>query len=89
MLFSRLFSLILRAAQFVFAVIVLGLTAYFMHERRSRGVGPFGRTIYAIIWSSLSIIFSVIWMIPTKANIASWGSDLGNLSLHTHVGSQC
>lgn len=76
MIFTRLLSLILRAAQFVFAAVVLGLSAYFMYNRSRRGVGPFGRTIFAIIWSSLSIIFSIIWMIPTKSTIASYGSDL-------------
>jgi len=76
MIFSRLLSLILRVAQFVFAAIVLGLTAYFMYSRTRHGVGPFGRTIFAIVWSSLSILFSIIWMIPTKSTMASYGSDL-------------
>ena len=76
MIFTRLLSLVLRVAQFVFAAVVLGLTAYFMYSRTRHGVGPFGRTIFAIVWSSLSILFSVIWMIPTKSTIASYGSDL-------------
>lgn len=76
MIFTRLLSIILRVAQFVFAAVVLGLTAYFMHERRSNGIGPFGRTIFAIVWSALSVIFSIVWMIPTKSTIASYGSDL-------------
>jgi hypothetical protein len=76
MIVTRLVSLILRAAQFVFAAVVLGLTAYFLHQRLSHGVGPLGRVIYTVIWSSLSILFSVIWMIPTKSTIASYGSDL-------------
>lgn len=80
MIFSRLLSLILRVAQFVFAAVVLGLSAYFMYERTRRGVGPFGRTIYTIIWSSLSVLFSIIWMIPTKSTMASYGSDLGKSS---------
>lgn len=77
MIFTRLLSLALRVAQFVCAAIVLGLTAYFMHERNKRGVGPFARTVYAIVWSSLSVLFSIIWMIPTKSTMASYGSDLG------------
>lgn len=89
MIFSRLLSLILRVAQFVFAVVVLGLTAYFMHERTRRGIGPFARTIFAIVWSSLSIIFSIVWMIPTKSTMASYGSDLRkSLSLLTLVMQQ-
>jgi hypothetical protein len=38
MIVTRLVSLILRAAQFVFAAIVLGLTAYFLHQRLSHGL---------------------------------------------------
>lgn len=79
MIVTRLVSLILRAAQFIFAVIVLGLTAYFLHQRISHGIGPFGRIVYTVVWASLSIIFSVVWMIPTKSTIASYGSDLGML----------
>lgn len=84
MIISRLLSLILRAAQFVFAAIVLGLTAYFMYQRTRHGVGPFGRTIFTIIWASLSILFSIIWMIPTKSTMASYGSDLGTYMSAPH-----
>ncbi|KAF1923757.1 uncharacterized protein M421DRAFT_425462 [Didymella exigua CBS 183.55] len=76
MIFTRLLSLILRFAQFVFAAVVLGLTSYFMYQRTRNSVGPFGRTVFAIVWSSLSILFSIIWMIPTKSTMASYGSDL-------------
>lgn len=82
MLFTRLLSIILRVAQFVFAAVVLGLTAYFMYARQRRDVGPFGRTIFAIVWSSLSILFSIIWMIPTKSTIMSYGSDLRTYFLY-------
>ena len=76
MIFTRLLSIILRAAQFVFAVVVLGLTAYFLHQRTKHGVGPFARLIYAIIWYSLSTIFTVIWLIPPNSPFASYGFDL-------------
>jgi heme/copper-type cytochrome/quinol oxidase subunit 2 len=77
MLFSRLFSLILRTGQWIFAAIVLGLTAYFMHRHRSHGEGPYGRLIFAIIWSCLSIIAAVIWAIPTTSSMTGYVSDLG------------
>ncbi|KAH8716827.1 hypothetical protein GQ44DRAFT_762453 [Phaeosphaeriaceae sp. PMI808] len=76
MIISRLISLILRTGQFIFAAIVLGLTAYFLHARRHHGVGPYGRLIYSIIWSSLSLIVSIIWAIPTTSSITGYGSDL-------------
>lgn len=75
MIFSRVFALGLRIAQFVFAVIVLGLTAYFLHARNKYGVGPFARLVYSVVWSSLSIIASVIWAIPTTSSMTGYGSD--------------
>jgi len=76
MIFSRLASLILRIGQFVFAAIVLGLTAYFLHQRRRYGMGPFGRLVFSVIWSSLSIIASIIWAIPTSSSMTGYVSDL-------------
>jgi hypothetical protein len=77
MLFTRLLSLILRTAQWVFAAIVLGLSAYFVYQRSRYHVGPLGRLIFALIWSSLSILFAVIWAIPTKHSITGYVSDFG------------
>jgi hypothetical protein len=75
MIVSRMVSIALRAAQFVFAAIVLGLTAYFLHQRNHYGIGPLGRTIYTLVIAALSVIASLIWMIPTKSSIAGYGSD--------------
>jgi hypothetical protein len=77
MLFTRLLSLILRTAQWVFATIVLGLSAYFVYQRSRYHVGPLGRLIFALIWSSFSILFAVIWAIPTKHSITRYVSDFG------------
>lgn len=77
MLFSRLFSLILRTAQWVFAAIVLGLTAYFVYQRSRHDVGPLGRLIFTLIWSSLSVLFAIIWAIPTSSSMTGYVSDFG------------
>lgn len=74
-------SLILRIAQFVFATIVLGLTAYFLYQRTRHGVGPFARIVFTVIWASLSIIFAIIWAIPTSSSMTGYVSDLGKLML--------
>ncbi|PSN70405.1 hypothetical protein BS50DRAFT_632295 [Corynespora cassiicola Philippines] len=76
MIFSRLASIILRFAQFVCAAIVLGLVAYFLHQRDEYGVGPLGRSIYTVIIAALSVICSLLWMIPTTSSIISYASDL-------------
>ncbi|KAF1917942.1 hypothetical protein BDU57DRAFT_182156 [Ampelomyces quisqualis] len=75
MIFSRLASIILRMGQFVFAAIVLGLTAYFLYQRSRHGVGPFGRIVFSVIWSSLSIIAAIIWVIPTTSSMTGYVSD--------------
>lgn len=77
MIFSRLASIILRIGQFVFAAIVLGLTAYFLYQRSRHGVGPFGRIVFSVIWSSLSIIAAIIWAIPTTSSMTGYVSDFG------------
>ncbi|RMZ67158.1 integral membrane [Pyrenophora seminiperda CCB06] len=86
MILTRIISLVLRTAQWVFAVIVLGLTAYFIHQnqdekgpRRWRWDDmdePMGRLIFAIVWSGLSIIFAIVWSIPTTTSITGFVSDL-------------
>jgi hypothetical protein len=80
MIVSRLVSLVLRIAQFVFAAIVLGLTSYFLYERSRYNVGPFGRVVFAVIWASLSVIFAIIWAIPTSSSMTGYVSDFSTSS---------
>jgi ABC-type sugar transport system permease subunit len=85
MIVSRLASLILRIAQFVCAAVVLGLTAYFLHQRDHNGAYyvPFGRTVYAIIWASLSVIAAIIWAIPTTSSMTGYVSDFSKPSQYS------
>jgi len=86
MILTRLISLILRTAQWAFAAIVLGLSAYFVHENQEEkgprrwDLGdldePMGRLIFAIVWSSLSIILAIVWSIPTTSSITGFVSDI-------------
>lgn len=76
MLVSRVVSLLLRLAQFVSSAIVLGIVAYFLYQRDHYGVGPLARTIYTEVVAALSVIFSLIWMIPTTSSIIGYSSDL-------------
>lgn len=87
MILTRIISLVLRTAQWVFAVIVLGLTAYFVDKNQNeRGPRrwdwddfdePMGRLIFAIVWSALSIIVAIVFSIPTTSSITGFVSDLG------------
>lgn len=103
MIFSRLFSVILRIAQLVFAVIVLGLTAYFLsqyegHDGPGRGRDRdhwdenddlLARLIFSVVWSSLSIIFAIIWVIPTKSSMSGFVSDFSKLILSLCLMPKC
>jgi hypothetical protein len=76
MIFSRLFSLGLRFAEFVCAAVVLGLDAHFLNIRHDQHTGPLGREIYIIILSILSVILSLLWMFPTVHAMLHVPADL-------------
>ncbi|KAF1841812.1 uncharacterized protein K460DRAFT_174158 [Cucurbitaria berberidis CBS 394.84] len=76
MILPRIISPLLRVAQFVCAAIVLGLTAYFLHQREKYGVGPFGRLVYSVVIAAISVVLSLIWMIPTTSSIVNYATDL-------------
>lgn len=75
MILSRAASIFLRANQFICAAIVLGLSAYFVQRRLRHSRYPFGRIIYTLIVSCISMIASLIWIIPTTSSIISYASD--------------
>jgi len=71
MIFSRLLSLILRFAEFVSAIVVMGLIAHFIHI----GGPPRGREIYTIILAVFSALAALIWMIPTFSHMLHIPAD--------------
>jgi len=76
MIVSRTLSIFLRFGQFVSAAVVLGLVAHFLHQRDKYGVGPLGRSIYTVVIASLSILFSLVWLVPTTASMLNYPFDL-------------
>lgn len=76
MIVSRLVSLFLRFGEFVSGAVVLGLVAWFLHEHDKWGVGPVAREIYTIVIASLSVVFSLFWMIPTTHSMLHYPFDL-------------
>lgn len=75
MILSRVLSIVFRFAQFVCAAVVLGLTAYFLHQRREHGQGPYARLVYSIVWSVISVIASLVLMIPFTSSIINYVFD--------------
>ncbi|KAF2793795.1 hypothetical protein K505DRAFT_35500 [Melanomma pulvis-pyrius CBS 109.77] len=76
MIVSRVASIFLRFGQFVCAAVVLGLVAHFLDQRNKYGVGPLGRSIYTIVIASISVLFSLVWLIPTTASMLHYPFDL-------------
>jgi hypothetical protein len=76
MLVSRIISIALRFAQFVSAAVVLGLTAYFLHQHEAHNVGPFSRLIYSVVIAAISVWLSLLWMILPHATIVHFVTDL-------------
>jgi len=66
---ARLAHLGLRAAQFVFAAVVLGLVSHFIHVHHTQHVGPLGREIYVLIVAVLALIISLFTMLPRLHSI--------------------
>ncbi|KAJ4313554.1 hypothetical protein N0V94_006878 [Neodidymelliopsis sp. IMI 364377] len=73
---SRIISIALRFAQFVSAAIVLGLTAYFLHQHEANGIGPFSRLIYSVVIAAISLWLALLWMILPHATIVHFVTDL-------------
>lgn len=76
MIVSRVVSIFLRFGQFVCAAVVLGLVAHFLDQRNKYGIGPLGRSIYTIVIASISVLFSLVWLIPTTASMLHYPFDL-------------
>ncbi|KAF2703915.1 hypothetical protein K504DRAFT_485401 [Pleomassaria siparia CBS 279.74] len=76
MAIARITSILLRFSQFVCAAVVLGLVAHFLNLRHEYGIGPLGRSIYTIVIASLSVLFSLVWLIPTTASMLHYPFDL-------------
>ncbi|KAF2729147.1 integral membrane protein [Polyplosphaeria fusca] len=76
MIVSRAFSIFLRFGELVCAAVVLGIISWFLHQYDKYGVGPLGREIYTIIIAGLSVLFAVVWLIPTTASMLHYPADL-------------
>jgi hypothetical protein len=71
---SRTILLALRITQFLTAVILLSLFAYFHHHIST--LPSDGRIIFPIIIASLSLFLSLLFILPTTHAIVHTGIDL-------------
>jgi len=72
MILSRLLSLILRFAEFVCSMVVLGLMAHFIHL----GGSPRDREIYTLVIAVLSTLLALVWMFPTMSHMMHIPADI-------------
>ncbi|KAF2476626.1 uncharacterized protein BDR25DRAFT_309987 [Lindgomyces ingoldianus] len=76
MIVSRMVSMFLRFGELVCAAVVLGIVSHFLHQYDHFGVGPLGREIYTCVISSLSVLFSFLWLIPSTSSFLHYPFDL-------------
>jgi hypothetical protein len=77
MIISRLISMTLRFAQSVCAAVVLAITSYLLyHQQHKDHSGSYGRLIYSTIIAIVSIIASLIWLLPTTSHIVNVVGDV-------------
>lgn len=78
MIITRTLSLSLRATQFLTSTIVLALTATILSRRHtySSEDALFARLIYILIVAALSLVLSLLWILPTTNAIVHLGADL-------------
>ncbi|CAM1501124.1 Fc.00g102860.m01.CDS01 [Cosmosporella sp. VM-42] len=75
MALDRIASMVLRAAELVFAAIVAGVTGHFLHQSHADSWAN-GRLIYTEVVAALSILFAVVWLIPFSGTFIHWPMDI-------------
>ncbi|KAF5025232.1 hypothetical protein F66182_2698 [Fusarium sp. NRRL 66182] len=76
MALDRIVSLILRAAELVFAAIVAGVNGEYLHNARGASSWQLGRFIYTEVVAALSILFSLLLLIPFSSSFINWPLDI-------------
>lgn len=72
---ARIVSMILRAAELVFAAIVAGVIGDYLHK--SNGTAWFlGRFIYTEVVAGLSILLALLWLLPFSSTFIHWPVDI-------------
>lgn len=75
MALARVFNVILRLAELVFAAIVAGITGWILHFS-NENTPEIGRWIYTEVIAAITIIVALIWLVPFSASFINWPFDL-------------
>jgi hypothetical protein len=76
MALDRVVSLILRAAELVFAAIVAGVNGEYLHNARGASSWQLGRFIYTEVVAALAMLFSLLLLIPFSSTFIHWPLDI-------------
>lgn len=76
MALDRVASLILRAAELVFAAIVAGVNGEYLHNARGASSWQLGRFIYTEVVAALAMLFSLLLLIPFSSTFVHWPLDI-------------
>ncbi|KAJ3516641.1 hypothetical protein NM208_g14816 [Fusarium decemcellulare] len=72
MALDRIVSLVLRAAELVFACIVAGVNGEYLHKTDGASAWTLGRFIYTEVVAALGILFSLLLLIPFSSTFIHW-----------------
>ncbi|RMI98463.1 hypothetical protein BHE90_009935 [Fusarium euwallaceae] len=76
MAIDRIVSLVLRAAELVFAAIVAGVNGEYLHKSEGASSWDLGRFIYTEVVAALGILFSLLLLIPFSSTFIHWPLDI-------------
>ncbi|KAF7503684.1 hypothetical protein GJ744_003362 [Endocarpon pusillum] len=68
-------SMALRAVELLSAIIVTAIIGYYLYPYAQNKTWPAKRFIFAETWAGLSIILSVLWLVPSMAHKIPWLAD--------------
>lgn len=76
MLLADLVSICLRIGELAFASVVAGLTGQYLHEVKGASDWSKSRFIYTEVIAALSILLSLLWLLPFSGSFIHWPVDL-------------
>ncbi|KAF9766409.1 hypothetical protein IL306_001195 [Fusarium sp. DS 682] len=65
---SKIMTVVLRIAQLICAVIIVGIASDYIAAHQSRGLGHLSRFIFTVAVAVVSAFFAFIWLIPFSSN---------------------
>lgn len=75
MALERIVSMVLRAAQLVFAAIVAGVNGEYLHKSNASS-WALGRQIYTEVVAGLAIFLALLRLFPFASHFFSWPVDI-------------